>query len=200
MRAPVSLLLSVMVLLPSVSIAQTTSVGVAGGLNFVGGGSSKTAVDIGGSPVTGGDRQGQFFTAFLERRTDAIPTSLRLEVFYSRLTSGPQSANALGRAALKDFTYGAAATMAYSLRSGTGIRPFALLGAGLYATSLGTNAIASATEVTETRRGVGLGLHVGVGAEWQVSRATMFSEWRYQQALHQTRGSAFMPLIVGLKF
>jgi hypothetical protein len=200
MRGPITLLLSVVVLLPTVSRAQTTSIGVAGGLNFVGGGSSKIAVDVGGLPVTGGDRQGGFFAAFLERRTDGSPASMRLELFHGRLTSGPKSGNGLGRAALQDFTYGAAATMAYSLSSGTGIRPYTLLGAGLYATSLGTNAVPGATEVTETRRGIGLGLHLGLGAEWRVSRTRMFAEWRYQQALHETRGSAFMPFIVGLKF
>lgn len=186
--------------LPAGAAAQTTSVGVAGGMNFVGGGSSKIAVDIGGLPITGGDRQGQYFSAFLERRTESVPTSLRLELFYSRLTSGPQTSNALGRAALRDVTYGAAATMAYSLRSGSGPKPYALLGAGIYATSLGTNAVAGATEVTQTRNGMGLGLHVGLGMEWRVSGAQMFTEWRYQQALHQTRGSAFMPFVVGVKF
>jgi len=80
------------------------------------------------------------------------------------------------------------------------VKPYALLGAGMYATSLGTNPEAGATEATHFKNGLGLGLHVGVGLEWSVNRTQMFTEWRYQQALHQTRGAAFMPLVVGVKF
>ena len=193
-------LLAALVTVPAVVSAQSTRIGVSGGLNFVGGGSSKIGVDINGSPVTGGDRQGQFFSVFLERQTEGAPTSLRLEAFHGRLTSGPNTSNSFGRAALRDATYGAAATLAYSLGSGSGMKPYALLGAGMYATSLGTNPEAGATEVTQSKNGMGLGLHVGVGLEWSLNRTQVFTEWRYQQALHQTRGAAFMPLVVGVKF
>ena len=179
---------------------QTTSIGVAGGLNFVGGSSSNVSVDVGGTPVTGGDRRGQFVTAFVERGSVSTPTSLRLELFYSRLTSSPNTSSALGRAALRDMTYGATATLAYALTSGTGLRPYTLIGAGMYASTLGTDATLTTTDASDTRRGMGLGVHVGLGLEGRVGRARMFTEWRYQQALHQVRGSAFMPLVVGVKF
>ncbi len=194
------LLLAAISLVPTLATAQSTRVGVSGGLNFVGGGASRIGVDIEGTTVTGADRQGEYVSAFLERHGDAGPLGMRLEAFYSRLTSGRQTWSPKGRPALRDETFGAVATLVYSLRSGSDLTPYTLLGAGLYATSLGTNPDPSASTVSQTARGMGLGMHVGAGLEWQLRRTHFFAEWRFQQALHQTRGGAFMPFVLGVKF
>lgn len=193
------LLFAAISLLPTLATAQSTRVGLSGGLNFVGGGASRIGVDVSGTTVTGADRQGHYFSAFMER-TAGGPMGVRLEAFYSRLTSGRQTWSPEGRPALRDETFGAATTLTYALRQRASLTPYTLLGAGLYATSLGTNPDPSASEATQTARGMGLGLHVGAGLEWQVDGAHLFAEWRFQQALHQTRGAAFMPFVLGVKF
>jgi|CXWL01.1.fsa_nt_gi hypothetical protein len=201
MSAPrVALIAAAILVAPTVTHAQSTRVGFSGGLNFVGGGASRTGVDVGGTTVTGADRQGKYVSAFLERHGDAGPLGMRLEAFYGRLTSGRQTWSPKGRPALRDETFGAVATLVYSLSSGRDLTPYTLLGAGLYATSLGTNPDPSASTVSQTARGMGLGMHVGAGLEWQVRRTHFFAEWRFQQALHQTRGGAFMPFVLGVKF
>jgi hypothetical protein len=178
MRVPLTSLIAVLaVAMPLVAQEKETRFGVAGGLNFVGGGASKIGVDIAGTQVAGADRGGQFVAAFLEHRSAGI-----------------------GRSALRDNTFGVAATMSYALRNGPGLTPYVLLGAGIYASSLGTNPDANASEVTQTRNAMGLGAHVGAGLQWNVGKRQMFAELRFHQALHQARGAAFMPLVVGLKF
>jgi opacity protein-like surface antigen len=202
MRVPLTSLIAVLaVAMPLVAQEKETRFGVAGGLNFVGGGASKIGVDIAGTQVAGADRGGQFVAAFLEHRRAGSLIGLRLEGFYSGLSSGPKTVSAgIGRSALRDNTFGVAATMSYALRNGPGLTPYVLLGAGIYASSLGTNPDANASEVTQTRNAMGLGAHVGAGLQWNVGKRQMFAELRFHQALHQARGAAFMPLVVGLKF
>lgn len=185
---------------PAMLRAQETSLGIAGGLNFGGGSASNLAVDVGGIPVTGADGPGQYISAFVERRHSGSLLSMRLEAFYSRLSSGPKSSSTLGRAALRDNTVGLASTLRHDLHGGTTLKPYGLLGAGVYASMLGTNPDPSATTVSETRNSMGLGMHVGAGLEWKVGGRTMFTELRLHQALHQGRGAAFMPLVVGIRF
>jgi hypothetical protein len=185
--------------LPMMLTAQSTRLGLSGGISFVGGSASMTGVDINGTAVTGADRQGNYFSVFLERHGDSGPLGMRLESFYSGLTSGPKTSGTRGRSALTDETLGLAATFSYSLRNGAGFTPYTLLGAGVYATMLGTNPDPAATEVSDRTRGMGMGIHMGLGVEWSVQRTRLFAEGRFQQALHQKRGAAFMPFVVGLK-
>jgi opacity protein-like surface antigen len=194
------LLVAAALVCPDLLHGQETSFGISGGLNFGGGAASKVAVDIAGIPVTGADGPGQFLSAFVERRHSGSLFSMRLEAFYSRLSSGPKSSSALGRAALRDNTIGLALTLRHDLRGGSGLRPYGLLGAGVYASMLGTNPDPAATNVSESRSAMGLGMHVGAGLEWKLGGQTLFTELRFHQALHQRRGGAFMPLAVGIKF
>jgi len=53
---------------------------------------------------------------------------------------------------------------------------------------------------THTRNGMGLGAHVGARLQWNVGKRQMFAELRLHQALHQSRGAAFIPLVVGVKY
>ena len=193
-------LLAALAAAPCLVRAQESSFGVSGGLNYVGGSASKIGVDIAGTAVTGGDRRGQFASVFLERRSSDGPIALRLEGFFSRLTSGPSTSSVNGQAALRDNTYGIAATATYALRSGSGVRPYLLAGTGIYASSLGTNPDPEATDVSLTKGGMGLGLHLGAGMEGRLGKSRVFAELRYHQALHEVRGAAFMPLVVGAKF
>ena len=59
---------------------------------------------------------------------------------------------------------------------------------------------ATAAAVTHFHAGMGMGLVAGGGLRVRLGRPTLLVDWRYYQALHNTRGSAFMPLAVGLSF
>jgi hypothetical protein len=47
---------------------------------------------------------------------------------------------------------------------------------------------------------MGLGLTAGAGIRVRVGRPELLLDWRYYQALYNTRGSSFMPLSIGLSF
>jgi hypothetical protein len=47
---------------------------------------------------------------------------------------------------------------------------------------------------------MGLGLVAGGGLRLRVGRPTLLLDWRYYQALSNTRGSSFMPFSIGLAF
>lgn len=66
--------------------------------------------------------------------------------------------------------------------------------------SLGSNPDDFATRVTHTDHGMGLGLVAGCGLRWRLGRAALLVDWRYYQALHNTRGSSCMPLSAGFAF
>jgi hypothetical protein len=80
------------------------------------------------------------------------------------------------------------------------LAPYFALGAGLFTTGLGSNPDALATRPTRRDHGMGLGLVAGGGLRWRVGRPVLLLDWRYYQALHDTRGSSFMPLSVGIAF
>jgi hypothetical protein len=78
--------------------------------------------------------------------------------------------------------------------------PYFALGAGLFTTYLGHNPDAFSSRVTESYEGMGMGLVAGGGLRIRVGRPTLLLDWRYYQALYNTRGSSFMPLSIGLGF
>jgi hypothetical protein len=47
---------------------------------------------------------------------------------------------------------------------------------------------------------MGLGLLAGGGLRIRLGQPTLLVDWRYYQALYNTRGSSFMPLSLGLAF
>ena len=51
-----------------------------------------------------------------------------------------------------------------------------------------------------TRGGMGLGLQTGVGLSIRAGKRSVLLEWRYGQALNNTRGVGFMPLTLGVMF
>jgi hypothetical protein len=69
-------------------VGQQRSFGVLVGRSFVGGGDSRTLV---GPGVTGGDQAGLHLRAFADLPLDQGPFSIRAELFYNRLTSGPST-------------------------------------------------------------------------------------------------------------
>ena len=48
--------------------------------------------------------------------------------------------------------------------------------------------------------GMGLGLQTGVGLRVRAGKRNVLLEWRYSQALNNTRGVGFMPLTLGVMF
>jgi hypothetical protein len=180
-------------------VAQNPSFGFLIGHSFVGGGDSRTLV---GSGVSGGDQAGLHLRAFADLPLEASPFSFRGELFYNRLTSGPNTydAGVNGKAALIDRTTGLTGSFVAATSRNRAVAPYFSLGAGLFTTMLGHNPDGFSTTVTEEYRGMGLGLVAGGGLRVRLGRPTLLLDWRYYQALYNTRGSSFMPISVGIGF
>jgi hypothetical protein len=179
--------------------AQSPSFGVFLGPSLVGGGDSRTLV---GSGVSGADQAGFHIRGFVDLALESSPFSLRTELFYNRLTSGPNTydAGVNGKAALVDRTAGLTGSFVASTNRHARVAPYFSLGAGLFTTTLGHNPDGSSTTVTETFSGMGFGLVAGGGLKIRLGRPTLLLDWHYYQALYNTRGSSFMPLSIGLGF
>jgi hypothetical protein len=99
-----------------------------------------------------------------------------------------------------DETYGLTGSFVATRSHHSAVAPYFSLGAGLFNTRLGHNPDPESTRVTSTYRGMGLGLVAGGGVRFRIGRPTLLLDWRYYQALYNTRGSSFMPLSIGLAF
>jgi hypothetical protein len=201
MRYAILLLTAVSLHLATVTplVAQGPSFGVFLGHSLVGGSESRTLV---GSGVTGGDQAGLHLRAFGDLRFEATPLSFRAELFYNRLTSGPNtySASPDGKAALLDRTVGLTGSFVASTSRAARVAPYFSLGAGLFTTKLGHNPDGISSVITETYQGMGLGLVAGGGLRVRLGRPTLLVDWHYYQGLYNTRGSSFMPISIGLGF
>jgi hypothetical protein len=180
-------------------LAQRPSFGGLVGHSLVGGGDSRVAV---GPGVTGGDQAGLHLRAFADFPFETTPISFRTELFYNRLTSGAStySANPDGKAALVDRTVGLTGSFVASTSRSAKVAPYFSLGAGVFTTYLGHNPNNMSSQVTESYQGMGMGLVAGGGLRIRVGRPTLLLDWRYYQALYNTRGSSFMPLSIGMGF
>ena len=178
---------------------QAPRLGILVGRSLVGGGDSRTLV---GSGVTGADQAGLHLRAFADLPLETAPLSFRVEAFYNRLTSGPNTfdAGVNGKAALVDQTSGLTGSFVATTSRRAAVAPYFALGAGLFASRLGHNPDPQSTQVAATYRGMGLGLVAGGGLRLRMGRPTLLLDWRYYQALSNTRGSSFMPLSIGLAF
>jgi hypothetical protein len=181
--------------------APRMQVGAAVGYSLVGGGDSRTVV---GSGVTGAGQAGLHARAFAALPLGLSVLSFQGEVFYNRLTSNANTYASVGsvvaRSALVDQSLGLTGSLVASASRTARIAPYFSLGSGLFTSSLGSNPDPRSERVTETSHGMGLGLVVGGGLRWRVGRPTLLLDWRYYQALYNTRGSSFMPLTVGVAF
>jgi hypothetical protein len=169
------------------------------GPSLVGGGDSRTLV---GSQVTGADQAGLHLRAFADLPLEASPLSVKAEVFYNRLTSGPNTfdAGVNGKAALLDQTIGLTGSLVATANRRSAVAPYFSLGAGVFTSRLGHNPDPGSTRITSTYRGMGLGLVAGGGLRLRLGRPSLLIDWHYYQALYNTRGSSFMPLSIGLAF
>jgi hypothetical protein len=181
------------------AMAQSPRIGVLVGPSLVGGSDSRTLV---GSGVTGADQAGYHLRAFADLPIEATPISFRTEIFYNRLSSGGNTydAGVNGKAALVDRTLGLTGSFVASTSHRARVAPYFSFGAGLLATTLGHNPDVLSDRVTENYDGMGLGLVAGGGLRIRVGRPTLLLDWRYYQALYNTRGSSFMPLSIGIGF
>jgi hypothetical protein len=179
--------------------AQSSHWGVLVGRSLVGGGDSRTLV---GSAVTGADQAGVHLRAFAEFPLEASPFSLTAELFYNRLTSGPNTydAGVDGKAALLDQSVGLTGSLVATPHRRAAVAPYFALGAGLFTSRLGHNPDPLSTRITSTYRGMGLGLVAGGGLRFRLGRPTLLVDWRYYQGLYNTRGSSFMPFSLGVAF
>lgn len=190
--------------MPILAQAQGPRFGIAVGQGFVGGGDSRVLVDAGGFNITGSGQAGVHVRGFAEWPLNSTAFAFRAELFHNRLHSNPNTCAVVGRScatsALTDRTTGLTGNFVASLNSSAGVSPYFLFGAGVFASSLGTNPDPQSGDVVISRRGMGLGLQMGVGMRLRIQRRDFLVEWRYGQALNNTRGSAFMPLTVGIMF
>jgi hypothetical protein len=196
-------LLGVLVMTASAEAApllgQRPHLGVLVGRSLVGGSDSRTLV---GSGVTGADQAGLHLRAFADLPLEQSALSFRAELFYNRLTSGSNTfdAGVNGKAALTDRTLGLAGSFVATASRAAGLAPYFSLGAGVFTTDLGHNPDQSSTVVTESYSGMGLGFTGGAGLRLRLGRPELLLDWRYYQALYNTRGSSFMPISIGLSF
>jgi hypothetical protein len=103
-------------------------------------------------------------------------------------------------AALVDRTLGLTGSFVGTPGRRARVASYFSLGAGLFTTRLGHNPDVLSTTVTETYQGMGLGLVAGGGLRMRLGNPELLLDWRYYQALYNTRGSSFMPLSIGLAF
>jgi hypothetical protein len=194
----VSLLVAVFCATRSLT-AQRPQLGVMVGRSLVGGADSRTLV---GPGVTGAGQAGLHLRAFADLPLEQSPFRFRAELFYNRLTSGSNTfdAGVNGKAALVDRTAGLAGSFIATTSRAASFAPYFSLGAGLFTTSLGHNPDPFSSVVTETYNGMGLGLTGGVGLRLRLGGPELLLDWRYYQALYNTRGSSFMPLSIGMMF
>ena len=182
--------------------AQTTY-GLMLGRSLVGGGDSRTLVDMNGIPVTGAGQAGVHLRGMIDLPMSSTPFSLRAEVFYNRLSSNANAYSGVGAAtaqsALTDRTIGITGSIIARTARSARLTPYFALGAGVFGTQLGSNPDPFDGNVTVTRSGMGLGMTVGAGIEWKMGANSLLFDWRYFQGLYNTRGSSFMPISIGLK-
>lgn len=192
------------VCIPTLSQAQGPRFGIAVGQGLVGGGDSRVLVDAGGFNITGSGQAGVHLRGFAEWPLNSTAFAFRAELFYNRLHSNPNTYAVVGRntaqSALTDRTSGLTGNFVASLSPQAGVSPFFLFGAGVFRSILGTNPDPQSSDVVIRRGGMGLGLQMGVGMRVRIQRRDFLVEWRYGQALNNTRGVAFMPLTVGILF
>ncbi len=117
---------------------QSPHVGLLLGRSLVGGSDSRTLV---GSSVTGADQDGVHVRGFAEFPLEGSPLSLQADLFYNRLTSGPNTfdAGVNGKAALVDRTIGLTGSLVANTRRRSAVSPYFALGAGVFTTRLGHN-------------------------------------------------------------
>ncbi len=190
--------------IPVLLQAQRARFGLAAGTSLVGGGDSRALVDAGGFNVTGADHAGFHVRGMAEVPLGSAAFAFRAELFYNSLHSRPNSVASVGSgtgaAALSDRTFGLTGNFVASLIPQAGVSPYFLLGAGAFGSLLGTNPDQQSSAVVVTRGGMGLGLQTGVGLRIRMGQHSLLLEWRYGQALNNTRGVAFMPLTAGVVF
>src|SRR3989441_3238868 len=190
--------------IPVLLQAQRARFGLAAGTSLVGGGDSRALVDAGGFNVTGADHAGFHVRGMAEVPLGSAAFAFRAELFYNSLHSRPNSVASVGSgtgaAALSDRTLGLTGNFVASLIPQAGVSPYFLLGAGVFGSLLGTNPDQQSSAVVVTRGGMGLGLQTGAGLRIRTGQHSLLLEWRYGQALNNTRGVAFMPLTAGARF
>lgn len=190
---------------PLTLAAQRPTFGLAVGYSFVGGADTRTIVSTGAASLTGADRAGIHVRAMAEwpLRTDAL--RFRMELFYNRLTSGANSAAIVGTSgtlnARVDRTVGAMETLVAAPISSRAFSPYFLVGLGAFESHLvGQPGSGYQGRGAAAVDGMGLGLQAGIGLRYRIGSVPLMVEWRYAQALNDTRGISFMPLTVGIAF
>ena len=187
---------------PHGAMAQGARFGGLVGYSIVGGNDSRTASDHGLGPVTGGDQAGLHLRLLFDVPMNPTLLTFRTELFYNRLTSGPNSFALTGeggaQSARVDQTVGLTESFVGTTSRTAGIAPYFSLGAGVFATTLRYNPDGSVAAASATLGGMGMGLVAGAGLRIRVGGPDLLMDWRYFQALNHTRGSAFMPLALGL--
>lgn len=189
--------------MPTLSQAQGARFGIAIGKGLPAG-DSRVVVDAGNFIVTGAGQAGLHIRGMLEWPLNSTAFAFRTEFFYNRLYSSPNTYAVVGdtvaTAALTDRTVGLMSSFVASLAPNAGVTPYFVIGAGVVKSSLGTNSDPQSNDAVISKGGIGLGLQTGVGLRFRIQRTDLLMEWRYAQVLNNTRGAAYWPLTVGIKF
>ena len=181
--------------------AQRANFGVLVGHSFVGGGDGRALIQTGAGALTGADQAGLHLRAFADFPVSNTPLSLRLDAFYNRMTSGSNTFasvnDQIAQAARVDRTLGLVGSFVVSTSRTATVAPYASLGAGLFTSDLE----GQVAGIPVTTSGMGLGLAAGGGVVVRLRAGpSLLLDWRYHQALNNTRGASFMPLSLGVRF
>lgn len=189
--------------MPTFSPAQGARFGIAIGKGLPAG-DSRVVVNASNSIVTGAGQAGLHIRGMLEWPLHSTAFAFRTELFYNRLYASSNTYAVVGdtvaKEALTDQTVGLMSSFVASVAPNAGVSPYFLFGAGVVRSKLGTNSDPQSNDVVTTAGGFGLGLQTGVGLRFRIQRTSLLLEWRYAQVLNNSRGSAYWPLTVGIKF
>lgn len=193
--------------LPSPLLAQGSGVsfGMSAGASAVGGSSSRVLVTAPGNlEVTGAGQTGFHVRGIASYALENAPVDLRAELFYNRLRSEPNTFSMIGGenalSALTDDVLGLNMNVVAMTNREGAVAPFALIGAGLYRTRLGTNADPADDEPDVFTSQTSAGFGLGGGLEFRWGERRILLEARFQQSLGNGRGSAFIPITLGVIF
>ena len=151
-----------------------------------------------------GERLGPFASVFFEWSGSAAPLSIRSELFYNRLTTGPSSARFIDGDlvpyALLDEALGLDLIAMWPQRTSGKGGLFLTGGPSLLVNRLGTNPDPYVDDVTDTRWSLGPGLQFGGGVAFRLLGISTGIELKYHQGLFDGRGTGWGSLTVPVRF
>ena len=154
-----------------------------------------------GDFLRGATQHGGYGSVGAARRIASTALELRAELHYNRLNSSARSFLTSPRPALRDESVGFATSLVWRARPQGRFTPYLVTGIDHQYVRLGTNPTPGDSRITEYHGEYNLGITYGAGVQFPLFGHTGFAELRrFDTMAGQTRGSNFMPLVIGWRF